>query len=83
MEGLVQALYLAALQLDGLAYTAPRVPNAGASTPVIADAVASVSRSFGQFTTALVVTVESVEASIDDTVATDDVERRRIDGLGP
>ncbi|HEU0087853.1 MAG TPA: hypothetical protein VFQ77_09405 [Pseudonocardiaceae bacterium] len=57
-------LYLGMVSLDGLAYTAPALPNGGQSTAVLAAATASVAEVLGRLTSALGAAGENVEASI-------------------
>lgn len=62
--GLASMLYLGMVSLDGLAYTAPAVPNAGQSTAALAEVTATVSDVLGQMTSALGAAGENVEASM-------------------
>lgn len=79
MEGLATALYLGMVSLDGLAVTAPALPNAGRSTPAIADALAAVADTLGRFTAAFGAAGDLVEASNTTNVAAEDEATRTFD----
>ncbi|MGH3980730.1 MAG: hypothetical protein ACRDRZ_17315 [Pseudonocardiaceae bacterium] len=76
MDGLASALYLGMISLDGLAFTAPTLPNGGESTPKIAEAIASVSEALGAFTASFGAAGENVEATNQTNRDTEDAVTR-------
>lgn len=81
MEGIASLLLLGTVSLDGLALTAPPLPDAGGSTPVVADGIATVAESVAALAAALGATGENVDATIRDTVATEGNNTADLDGI--
>lgn len=76
MAGLASMLYLGMLSLDGAAYSAPVVPDAGESTAVLAETTSAVADVLGQLTSALGAAGENVEASMRTILDVDDAVTR-------
>lgn len=79
MEGLATALYLGMVSLDGLALTAPTLPNAGRSTPAVADALAGMADTLGKFTAAFGAAGDLVDASNATNISAEQEATRTFD----
>lgn len=83
MEGLATTLQLGMISLDGLAFTTPTLPNAGASTPEIAEGIATVADVLGTLTAAFGVAAEKVDATNRTNLAAEEAVTRSFSNIHP
>lgn len=79
MEGLATTLQLGMISLDGLAQTAPLLPDAGRSSGVIADSIGAVSAAMAALTGAFGGAASNIEATVATNSAAEDATTSEFD----
>ncbi len=83
MDGLAAAQQLGMISLDGLAFTTPTLPNAGASTPEIAEGIASVANVLGALTASFGIAAEKVDATNRTNLSAEEAVTRSFNNIHP